>query len=63
MIMARSHFQELLTDRVLKQAANLRADISAGACQDYATYREACGVVRGLMDALALAEETEKEME
>jgi len=61
--MAETRFHSLLKGKV-QYAVEVRAgDIAAGQCTDYAAYRENVGYIKGLMDALALADEIEKEYE
>jgi hypothetical protein len=61
--MAKSHYQNLL-ERKIKEAMDKRGNaLVAGECDDYAAYKFEVGYLTGMNDALALAEEIEREME
>ena len=55
---------EELRDRLRKDMNNFTDDLATGACPDHASYKELCGVIRGLAYAerhlLDLAQNIEK---
>jgi len=56
-----SHFGRLLKAKI-EHAINERAtSIASGACTDYAHYRENVGYVEGLMAAVNIANDLERE--
>ena len=61
--MAQTRFHTLLRAKVQETIEIRVGSISAGQCTDYASYRENVGYIKGLMDALGLADEIEKEYE
>jgi len=61
--MVQTRFHALLRAKVEETIEARAACIAAGQCADYAAYRENVGFIKGLMDALALADEIEKEYE
>lgn len=62
-LMAMSVLEEI-RDRLRKDMNNFTDDLATGACPDHASYKELCGVIRGLAYAerhlLDLAENLEK---
>lgn len=61
--MARSYYQAKLIEK-LNDAISVQAlSIVQGGARSYDKYRETVGYIRGLTDAIKLAEETEKDIE
>ena len=61
--MVQTRFHTLLMGKV-EETIRARSDsMAAGQCTDYASYRENVGYIKGLMDALGLADDIEKEYE
>lgn len=61
--MAETRFHSLLRVKI-DEAVNVRSgSMASGACPDYPSYRENVGYIKGLIDALNLADEIEKEYE
>lgn len=61
--MAKSRFHSLLETRIHETIASKGDSLVAGAAIDYATYRDMAGYIRGLRDALVIADELETEEE
>lgn len=60
--MAFSRFHRLLAEKI-KAAAEAHGDsILCGQAKDYAEYRDGCGYIRGLNDALRLCEDIEGDL-
>ena len=57
--MARSKLGSLLEQKINKVRAEILESIGTGVCVDYPHYRDQCGYVRGLEDALAIVAEIE----
>lgn len=55
-------FHNLLRDRVHQAITEYSATIICGQVKDFAEYREACGYIRGLNDALRLCEDIEGDL-
>lgn len=61
--MAKTRFHDLL-ERKIKEAVQTRSDsIARGQAADYPAYRENVGWLQGMRDALALADDLEKELD
>jgi len=56
---AKTRFHKLLEDRVAAVIADYSISIIGGQAPDYAGYRESCGYIRGLTDALKLCDDIE----
>lgn len=61
--MARSHFANLLEKRVRERVASLANSVAAGEAPDFPQYKYHCGVIKGLEDAILIADEIEQEFE
>lgn len=61
--MARSHYQVKLVEKLENAASKEAAFLIAGTADDYAKYREVVGYIRGLNDAVKIANQIEQEME
>jgi|KBSMisStandDraft_5_1062788.scaffolds.fasta_scaffold1120098_2 hypothetical protein len=61
--MVQTRFHALLRAKIEETIEARAGSIASGQCADYAAYRENVGFIKGLMDALALADEIEKEYE
>lgn len=61
--MAETRFHSLLRVKIEEAVDTRSGSMASGACQDYASYRESVGYIKGLVDALNLADEIEKEYE
>lgn len=59
--MANSLFGRMFRVKVTEVLESRTAQITTGVPQDYAAYREGVGYIRGLMDALTIAEDVERE--
>jgi hypothetical protein len=59
---ANSRFHNLLTERVRIVISEFSETVVGGQAKDYAEYRDACGYIRGLYDALKLCEDIESDM-
>jgi hypothetical protein len=60
--MAFSRFHNLLRERVQKAIIEYSDSIIGGQAKDFADYRDACGYIRGLNDALRLCEDIEGDL-
>ena len=61
--MPKTRFQNLLEQRIEEAVHKIALSIATTACPDYPSYREQTGYIRGLYDALNLANDIEKESE
>lgn len=59
--MATSHFRRMLTAKVMEVLEARVEQVTKGVPVDYAGYREEVGYIKGLRDALVLAEDLERE--
>lgn len=60
--MAFSRFHLLLIEKIRSAIEDHGASIICGQAKDYAEYRDACGYIRGLNDALRICEDIEGDM-
>ncbi len=60
--MANSRLYQLLLNRVKEEVFKYSESICGGEAEDYTRYKEACGYIRGLNDAVKILEEIEKEL-
>jgi len=60
---AKTRFHKLLEDRVAGVIADYSVSIIGGQAEDYARYRESCGYIRGLTDALKLCDDIEGDLD
>lgn len=58
-----TRFHTLLREKIDKARAERIESISSTALPDYAAYRQEVGYLSGLVDALALCDEVEKEFQ
>lgn len=61
--MAETRFHSLLRVKIDEAVDARSGSMASGACTDYPSYRESVGYIKGLIDALNLADEIEKEYE
>ena len=61
--MAETRFHSALKAKILEVLERRRTDIASGACTTYDHYKRETGYVDGLLDALKLAEDTEREFD
>lgn len=61
--MASSRLYRLLKERVEETIAQYSQSIIGGQAKDYADYRDACGYMRGLNDALNLCDDIERDLD
>jgi hypothetical protein len=61
--MASSRFHNILRDKISKVILEYSESIIGGFAKDHADYRDACGYIRGLNDALRLCEDIERDQE
>ncbi len=59
--MAKTRFHAVLEARIKEAVENRSNSVVAGACSDYAHYRENVGYILGLQDALKICDEIEAE--
>lgn len=59
----RTRFHAILADRINKEVENRAASIISGACVDYAAYKSNTEYIRGLLEALKICEEIEREFD
>lgn len=52
-----------LADKVNAEIAVLSSDLARGTAKDHGEYKYACGIIRGLMIANSMFEETSRKME
>jgi hypothetical protein len=56
-----SFFHRTLRTKIGEVLDTSTKQLASGICKDYAAYREEAGYLRGLMDALKLADDIERE--
>ena len=61
--MARSQFAARLEKRVRERVQSLASSIASGEAPDYPAYKYHCGEIKGLEEALLIADEVEQEFE
>lgn len=54
--------QEISGDPNIENSAGIAGTVLAGACKDYAVYRDSCGYIRGLNTAAALIDQAYREL-
>jgi len=59
--MAHSRFHSLLRERIKEEVDSRSLSLASGGAPDYSQYKDSVGYIRGLLDALKLCEEIEKE--
>lgn len=59
--MATTRFHSILEERIKEVVENHRISLASGASADYAQYRHSVGYISGLLDALKICDEIEKE--
>ena len=59
----KTRFHALLDYKIQEEIKVQEETISSGQCQSFDAYRDQVGYIRGLKDALKLAEEVETEMQ
>lgn len=60
---AKTRFHRLLEERVTAAVTDMSISIIGGQAEDYARYRESCGYIRGLTDALKLCDDIEGDLD
>lgn len=60
--MAFSRFHNLLREKINAAMEGHSASLICGQAKDYADYRDGCGYIRGLNDALRLCEDIEGDL-
>ncbi len=60
--MAQSRFHNLLREKVNKTISEYTESVISGLMRDHADYRDSCGYIRGLKDALRLCEDIEQDL-
>lgn len=61
--MPKTRFHTLLEAKIEKAIDDTAASIATGSCADYASYRDQTGYIRGLNDALKLADDIAGEVD
>jgi hypothetical protein len=61
--MSETHFHRVLRARVAEVLEARARDVAAGVCKGYEHYKEEVGYMRGLHDALKIADDIEKDMD
>lgn len=61
--MPKTQFQKLLEARIEKAVHDTALSVVTSPCADYGSYRDRCGYVSGLLEAINLAEDIQKESE
>ena len=59
--MAHSRFHSLLRERIKEEVDSRSLSLASGGAPNYSQYKDSVGYIRGLLDALKLCEEIEKE--
>ena len=59
----KTRFHNLLTERVNAVINEYITSLIGGQAADFASYRESCGYIRGLNDALKLCEDIERDLD
>lgn len=59
--MAETRFHRTLKERVEAKILLMSETLSSGSAQDYASYRDTVGHIRGLRDALVVCQEIEED--
>jgi hypothetical protein len=58
-----SRVLEVISSQIEEQVTGIKEHLSAGQSKDYAEYREMCGRVHGLMLALRIAKDLQRNLE
>ncbi len=59
---AESRFQRMLREALEKDIEEKGAEVALGTCSDFPMYKERCGYIRGLKDALGIVEEMTRKL-
>ncbi len=60
---AKTRFHSLLEERVKARIEEYSISFIGGQAEDYARYREGCGYIRGLVDALELCADIDRDLD